>query len=349
MRSSLSIPSVFEHNNANLSMVSQDLINGLRLYIDGVPYVVGNLALSEGLSPHRTVNAAPSEIDYQILFQAALLLVSHKNNRPLTVTTGFPFGTYQVNKSVAPDLLQKTHKIDFDMSTFSTKGRSEIKVEVSSVEILPEMVGNIIALRKGETKATGNFFVISLGYGTCEAVLSTENGIVQRTAVSINGLQYAIDLFIKELGRQYSLGLKNEKQMEQAFMSNFIVLNRQKIDILDIRRNVLNMYYKDVISPNLRRIFTDADFAKADKMYITGGGALYMELVENFYKEFEEVLNVEVVANPLTLTSVGYCLHSAQVNGGDVNSAVGIDIGNSSTVITQYEEVENQTANLKFK
>jgi len=350
MRSSISIPSVFEHNNSNLSMVSQDLINGLRLYIDDVPYVVGKLALSEGLSPHRTVNAAPTEIDYQILFQAALLAASHKNNRPLTVTTGFPFSTYQVNKSVTLDLLQKTHKINFDMSPFSSKGRTEMRVEVTNVDILPEMLGNIIALRQGDKKATGNFFVISLGYGTCEAALSTENGIVQRTAVSINGLQYAVKLFMNELSRQYSLGLRNEKQMEQAFMNDFIVLNRQKIDILDIRRNVLNMYYRDVISPELRRIFTDADFAKADKMFITGGGALYMELVENFFKEFEDVIHVEVVDNPLTLTSVGYCIHSAQMNGGDESSAVGIDIGNSSTVITQYVDTpENQAPNFKFK
>jgi len=349
MRNSYSVPSVFEHNNSNLAMVSQDLINGLRLYIDDVPYIVGNLALSEGLSPHRTVNAAPSEVDYQILFQTALLLASYKNNRPLVVTTGFPFSTYQVNKGVAVDLLKRTHRIDFDMSSFTNKGRTEMKVDVVSVEVLPEMMGNIVALRKGETKASGNFFVISLGYGTCEAALSTENGIVQRTAISIQGLQYALDLFIKDLGLQYNLGLKNEKQIEQAFMNNYIMLNRRKIDILDIRRNVLNMYYKDVISPNLRRVFTDADFTKASKMYITGGGALYMELVENFYKEFEGICNIEVVENPLTLTSVGYCLHSVDVNGGDVNTAVGIDIGNSNTVVTQYEDVNLESGNLRFK
>ena len=349
MRNSYSIPSVFEHNNSNLTMVSNDLINGLRLYIDDVPFIVGNLALSEGLSPHRTVNAAPTEIDYQILFKTALLLAAYKNNRPLVVTTGFPFSTYQVNKNIASELLRKTHRIDFDMSPFTSKGRTEMNVDVVSVEILPEMMGNIVALRQGDIKATGNFFVISLGFGTCEAVLSTENGIVQRTAISIQGLQYAIDLFIKELGLQYNLGLKNMKQIEQAFMNNFIMLDRKKIDILDIRRNVLNMYYRDVISPNLRRVFTDADFTKSSQMYITGGGALYMELVENFYKEFEGILNIEVVPNPLTLTSVGYCLHSVHVNGGDVNTAVGIDIGNSNTVITQYEDVNIESGNLRFK
>lgn len=349
MRKSYSIPSVFEHNNSNLAMVSQDLINGLRIYIDDIPYIVGNLALSEGQAPHRTVNAAPSEVDYKILFEAALLLAAYKNNRPMFVTTGFPFSTFQVNKHMASDLLQKTHTIAFDMSSFTGKGRTEMKVDVVTVELLPEMMGNIVALRQGETKASGNFFVISLGYGTCEAVLSTENGIVQRTAISINGLQYAIDLFIKELGLQYNLGLKNEKQIEQAFMNNFIMLDRKKIDILDIRRKVLNMYYRDVISPNLRRIFTDADFTKSSKMFITGGGALYMELVENFYKEFEGILNIEVVENPLTLTSVGYCLHSAQVNGGDINTAVGIDIGNSNTVVTQYEDVNIESGDLRFK
>ncbi len=349
MITSYSFPSVFEHNNSDLSMVSQDLLNGLRIFIDDVPYIVGNLALTEGGSPHRTVNAAPTEIDYKILFKAALLLASYKNNRPLTITTGFPLSTYQVNKNITPELLQKTHKIDFDLSTFTNKGRSEMKVDVVSVEIIPEILGNIVALRQGETKASGNFFVVSLGFGTCEAVLSTENGMVQRTALSVPGLQYAISLFIKELGLQYSLGLKNERQIEQAFMSNFIILNRKKIDILDIRRNVLNMYYRDVISPNFRRTFTDADFTKASKMYITGGGALYMELIENFYKEFEGILNIEVVENPLTLTSLGYCLNSVKSNGGDTNTAVGIDMGNSNTVITQYEDVDIDSGSLRFK
>ena len=349
MRNSYSVPSAFEHNNSNLAMVSQDLINGIRLYVDDVPYIIGSLALSEGLSPHRTVNAAPNELDYQILVKTALLVAAYKNSRPMVVTTGFPFNTYQVNSSVAVEMLQGTHRIEYDMSTFTSKGRTEMNVEVVSVDILPEMMGNIIALRQGEAKATGNFFVVSLGYGTCEAVLSTENGIVQRTAISVNGLQYAIDLFIKELGRQYSLGFKNEKQIEQAFMNNFIMLDRKKVDILELRRNVLNMYYRDVLSPCMRKVFTDADFTKASKMYITGGGALYMDLVENFYKEFEGILNVEVVDNPLTLTSIGYCINSAQKNGGDVSSAVGIDIGNSNTVITQYEDVNVESGNLRFK
>ncbi len=349
MRKSYSIPSVFEHNNSGLTMVSQDLINGLRVYIDDIPYIVGTLALSEGAAPHRTINASPREVDYQILFKTALLVSNYKNNRPVVVTTGFPFSTFQINRQLAKDLMQKVHRVEFDMSPFSNKGRSEIKVDALTIEVLPEMMGNIIALRKGETKATGNFFVVSLGYGTCEAILSTENGIVQRTAVSINGMQYAIDLFARELSLEYNLGLKNEKQIEVAFMNNFIMLDRKKIDIIDIRRKVLTMYYKDVISPSLRRAFTDADFTKSNKLYITGGGALFMDLVENFYKEFEDILHIEVVETPLTLTSIGYCLHSVQVNGGDMNSAVGIDVGNSNTVVTQFEDLTVESADLRFK
>ena len=349
MKKSYIFPSVFEHNNADLSLVSQDLINGLRLYIDDTAYVVGNLALYEGYSPHRTINASPNEIDYNILVKSSLLLATYKNNRPLVLTTGFPFTSYNVNKAIAKELIQRNHSIEFDMSTFSSKGKNELNVEVLNVEVIPEMLGNIIALRKGETNATGNFFVVSLGYGTCETVLSTENGIVQRTASSLNGLYYAVDLFAKELSLKYYLGLKNEKQIEVAFMNNYIILDRKKIDILDIRRRALMMYYKDVISPGLRKVFTDADFSKANKMYITGGGALFLELVENFYNEFDSFINIEVVDNPLNLTSTGYLLHSMQVNGGDAKTAVGIDVGNSNTVVTQFEDVNIETGDIRFK
>lgn len=294
-------------------------------------------------------NASPNEVDYKILVKTALLIANYKNSRPLVVTTGFPFSTYQVNKMIAKELIQKNHTIEFDMSPFSSKGKNEINVEVVNVEVIPEMLGNIVALRKSEINATGNFFVVSLGYGTCETVLSTENGIVQRTATSVNGLQYAVDLFTKELSLQYYLGMKNEKQIEVAFMNSYIILDRKKIDILDVRRKVLSMYYKDVISPTLKRVFTDADFTKSNKMYITGGGALFLELVESFYHEFESILHIEVVENPLTLTSLGYCLHSMQINGGDAKTAVGIDIGNSNTVVTQFEDINIETGDLRFK
>jgi len=337
-KQSYSFPSVYEAIGTDLSYVSKDLINGLQLYDEKEqPYIIGDLALNEGVSPNKLVNSSPYEIDYQLLLKSGILLANHNNNRPLAITTGFPFSTYQVYKDIAKDLILNLDTIDYNPGTYTNRDRTKVKANIQQVEILPEMIGNIIALRVGDTQAEGNFFVVSLGYGTCEAVLSTENGIVHRTALSINGMQYAVDLFMRSLATKYYLGLKTEKQLDVSFRNDFIILDRQKINIVDLRKRILERYYKDIISTGLRRSFTDSDFERADKIYLTGGGALFPELIAQFEKEFSQIAKVEVVKNPLTLTSEGYSLNSIMLTGGDQSTAIGLDVGNANTVLTQYE------------
>ncbi len=338
MTSVYSLPSVFEGHNSDLELVSKDLLNGIKIFNNGDGYILGNLALSEGFAPHKAINSSPQELDYLLFLQAGLLLSNYNNQRPITLTTGFPFSTYQINRELAKEIVRKEHHIEYDASTFSNQRRLMMDVEVAKVDILSEMQGNITALRKGDHKASGDFFVVSLGYGTFEAVFSTENGIVQRTAVSTIGLQYAIDQFIRELSKSHYLGLKTKKQIDSAFQNDYIVLNRRKFDIKDIRKRVLNQYYEDIISPALLRAFNDNDFARANNFYITGGGALYSDLIDKFYSEFDDIIQMTVVNNPLTLTSLGYCLNSLEINGNDKETAVGLDIGNSNTVLTQFEE-----------
>lgn len=332
-------PSVLEGNNTELKSVADDLINGMKLFINGGAYIIGNLALTEGISPHKIINSSPDDLDYQLLLSAGLLLANFNNNRAAYLTTGFPFSTYQINRQVAKDYIKRLHSIRYDASPFSNKtGADKMHVQVSDVDILPEMMGNIIALRKGEYEARGDFFIVSLGFGTCEAVVSTENGIVQRTTTSTYGMQYAIDLLINELSRSHYLGLKNKRQVDIAFQRNYIVLNRKKIDITDLKKKVLHNYYHDVISPALRNAFKDSDFEKASKFFITGGGALYSDLTDEFYQEFSDIVDVEVVENPLTLTAKGYCLHSLELANGDKSLALGLDIGNANTVLAQFDE-----------
>lgn len=337
-KQSYSFPSVYEANGTNLSFVSKNLIDGLQLYDEKEQsYLIGNLALREGISPNKLVNSSPYEIDYQLLLKAGILMSNYNNNRPLAITTGFPFSTYQVYKDIARDLILKLDTIEYNPGTFSHQERTKIKTNIQQVEILPEMIGNIIGLRVGQAQASGNFFVVSLGYGTCEAVLSTESGIIHRTATSINGMQYAVDLFMRSLATKYYLGLKTEKQLDISFRQDHIILDREKINIVDLRRRILERYYKDIVSTGLRRSFSDSDFEKADKIYLTGGGALFPELIEQFEKEFKQIAKVTVVKNPLTLTSEGYSLNSIMLTNGDESTAIGLDIGNANTVLTQYE------------
>ncbi len=337
-KQSYSFPSVYEAIGTNLNYVSKDLINGLQMYDEKEQaYLIGTLALTEGISPNKLVNSSPHEIDYQLFLKAGILLANHNNNRPLAITTGFPFSTYQVYKDIAKNMIESLDNIEYNPGTYTNKEKTSIKANINQVEILPEMIGNIIALRVGDTQAEGNFFVVSLGYGTCEAVLSTENGIVHRTALSINGMQYAVDLFMRSLATKYYLGLKTEKQLDVSFRNDHIILDRQKVNIVDLRKRILERYYKDIISTGLRRSFSDTDFERADKIFLTGGGALFPELVEQFENEFSQIATVEVVKNPLTLTSEGYSLNSIMLTGGDKSTAIGLDVGNANTVLTQYE------------
>ncbi|MBN2757481.1 MAG: ParM/StbA family protein [Bacteroidales bacterium] len=337
-KKSYSFPSVFEATGMQLNSVSNDLLNGIEIYdTDNQAYIVGNLALTEGSSPHKAINSSPRELDYNLFLKAGILLATNMNNRPLTVTTGFPFSTYQIYKDIAKETIKNLENIDYNPKTFSEEDRTRIKTNIQNVEILPEMIGNIIALRVGEHTKEGNFFVVSLGYGTCEAVLSTESGIVHRTSVSINGMQYAVEMLMRALSTKYYLGFKTEKHIDMLFRNDYIILDRKRINIVDVRKAVLHRYYKEVVSPVLRKSFRDADFEIANRIYLTGGGALFPELVQAFDDEFNDIASVEVVSNPLTLTSEGYSFNSIMLAGGDKSTAIGLDIGNANTVLTQYE------------
>ncbi len=331
-------PSVLESSNLELRNVARDLISGLKIYHDNVGYLVGELALSEGTSPHRNINSSPEEIDYRIFLKSALLLASQKLGSPITVTTGFPFSTFQVFKEGAYRLLENEHIIEYDTQTYGGGGRKKMAVEVDRVAIVPEVVGASMAVRQLVPDAPKNFFMVSLGYGTMEAILSTEGGLVQRSSVSTFGMRYAINLITRELQKDNYLDLKTEHQIDLNFSEGTIILNRKRIDLKDLRKQVIAQYYHDVVSPSLRKAFTDRDFAKSSDLYLAGGGANYTDLVNMFKEEFDGFLKIHVPEAPEQLASIGYCYNSLAINGGAKDKAVGLDLGNSSTIITTFKQ-----------
>lgn len=340
MLKSFTFPSVIEINNYELKRVATDLIHGMKLYHDdNQAYIVGDLALSEGYAPHKSINSSPSSNDYQILAKAAMLLASGEaGNSPLAVTTGFPYVTFQLNRENAVRHLQTNHTIKVDTSVFSGGSIADQNVSVVNVHVIPELAGCDMYIRNGEMNENGNFFLVSLGYGTFEAALSTEAGIVQRTAVSGSGLRYAVNMAARELLNTHEVGLKTEHQFDLGFRNGSMVVNRQVIDLESIRRKYLTIYYKEVVSPLLAKAFTDADFSRTKTMFLSGGGALYTDIVEMFKAEFAEILNVKVVANPLMAASSGYAIYSKKMSEGSNVSAAGIDIGNSTTAVTIFKE-----------
>ncbi|PSQ88922.1 MAG: hypothetical protein BRD30_06350 [Bacteroidetes bacterium QH_2_63_10] len=306
-----SFPSVFETNATELADVADTPLKGLKVQVDDERYVVGDLAMREGTSPHKGINNAPSDLDYRLLMRAGLMAAEAGGaDSPITLTTGFPYPTYQVHREDARNLLQGEKRVEFDGRPFGQDKHSAIDVSVSTVEVIPEIEGHVTATRRGDLQERDPFFAVSLGYGTFESVLSLPSGPVQRTATSGRGLRYATSLLTKRLREKHYLDMLTEHQVDMVMRQGSVVA----------------------------KAFEDGDFGQTRKMYLAGGGALYTDLVDAFKDEFGEILSLKVVPNPVTHVSRGYALHSTNVNGEDPDHAVGLDLGNASTSVTLFEQ-----------
>jgi len=330
----ITIPSVFETSRTNLERTSSSLIKGLRVKHGDSFYIIGELAENEGKMPHKEINCSPDSLDYNILMKAALLVANSYKGNPLTITTGFPFATYRLNRDEAVKNLVANHLIEFDAATYTNSGVRKMVIEVKASEILPEVTAASFAVRK-LNNVDKDFFMLSIGYGTFETMFSTKEGdfATQRAASSAPGIIYAVDLLKEELNSLQYTSMQSDNYFDKALQNGFIFLNRKSVDVSDIRKKVLNSYYDNIISPHLKRSFTDKEFSKAKAIYLSGGGALYPELVERFKNEFNGVIDVIVPDNPNHLAVKGYCLNSGKITGGDPFHSVGIDLGNSSTII----------------
>jgi hypothetical protein len=334
---SINIPSVIERYNQPLINVSASPEKKIQLYESGTGYLVGELALSQGVAPYRNINSAPSEIDYQLLAKAGLLIATAAKSGEVVVTTGFPYTTFELYRQQAADFFGlKDIFIEYNADTFSTNEHKRLQLTINHIEIMPEILGCINAIKKGPTAEQEDFFVVSLGYGTCETGLSTETGLITRTCMSVPGLRHAVNNLQAELSKNYNLGMKNEHMLNQSFQSGKVVVNRKRKDLGEIRRIQLVNYFEEVVSPTLKKAFIDSDFERAEKLYLVGGGALYPDLVECFKKEFDGVLDVIIPHEAANMASIGYCLKSFQWCGAaNAHKAIGLDIGNAYTVVTQ--------------
>jgi hypothetical protein len=54
-----------------------------------------------------------------------MLLVENQVEQPITITTGFPYSTYYIYKDKAIEFFQRTHMLDYDISTHNAGIRKE--------------------------------------------------------------------------------------------------------------------------------------------------------------------------------------------------------------------------------
>lgn len=332
-------PSVLESTTTDLSRVTSSQLTGLKIKSRNRDYLVGKLALSEGKSPHKSINCSPEDTDYQVLMKSALLLSKGSSNgKKLHITTGFPFSTFQMNKKKAVDFIKEDANIIHDTRPYGGNGYEDEPIEIGNIHIIPELLGAMIAARKGESGISGGMFVVSVGFGTLEIGLSTDDGFIQRTFNSGPGIRHAVNSAMNRLQENHFLDLRTEHQFDDSFHRGTITLNRRKIDLSEVKKESLQEYYNDVIFPLIRNSWTDEDFNKAGTLLLVGGGALYSDLVNAFREEFEGILNVVVPDEPMYMASKGYLIHSIGASDGDGSSSVGIDIGNAYTCISMEDE-----------
>lgn len=338
--STINFPSVFETAFGNTENSSKDLLNGLKIKKDDTWYLVGNLAKRGGINPGRITNASPMEDDYEILFKAAMINVVDKLQQPLSITVGFPFSTYNIYKASAEQFLAKRHFLmEYDTQTYNTKGSiKKAMMDIEKFEVIPEIVGGIIGLKKtiGDPNLD-NFIAVSFGFGTIEGGMATGNGLIHRTCFSSHGIKYAINNLARELNKKYYLDMKNEHQLDDAFMKGSIFTNRKRIDLKDVKKEVLTQYYKEVVSPLLRNYFTDQDLENCARIYLMGGGAHYRELTDAFMEEFRDFIPVEIAPSPENLISIGYLYNSLRISDEKQQRSVGVDLGNASSIISIFE------------
>lgn len=337
----ITFPSVFEAAFGNTENAAKDLLNGLKIKKDDAWYLVGNMAKRNAISAGRIINAAPDEDDFDILFKAAMANVIDKIQPPVTVTIGLPLATFNVFKNSAHQYLSRRHfMFEYDTTTFNVKGGvKKSTFEIDSFDIIPEIVGGIIGLKKTLSQtANENFIALSFGFGTVEGGYATTNGLVNRTCFSSHGIRYVITNLARELNQQYYLDMKNEHQLDEAFMKGSIFTHRSKVDFTDLKKNLLVQYYKQVVSPLMRQYFTDADLENCSKIYLLGGGAHYAELTNAVADEFNSFIPVEVAPQPEILVSVGYLFNSLRVSDNNPARCIGLDLGNATTTVSVFEK-----------
>lgn len=349
MQKTFIFPSVLEENYREYEKVANDFLDAMKIKdFKGKDYIIGEMALKEGSSPHKFLNSSAEDLDYQLLGVIGLLIATQGTYSNLVVTTGFPFTTYQPYKQGAIDFLKGTHEITFDSRTLGGDNLEKVRFSVAEVDVMTEVDGSIKAIRDGEIKEKDNFFIASLGYGTFEVALSAPSGLIFRTTHSSKGLIYAVGNLENELQKRYYLNLLTEQQLERAFQRGRMMINRKNTDLKELRGKALKSYYSEVVSPAIRKKFTDEDFYRAQKIYLVGGGAMYNEIVDAFKEEFEDILDIIVLPEPNLTASRGYCLRSMELAKQKLSTlddkrsyaCVGLDLGNNNTVITVNDEFD---------
>ena len=275
-------------------------------------YLVGKMPdILDEINP-----VSPFGAKFQLLARMALLLADTEGGCRVSLAVSLPSFLYAYKDMVENSLRGKI-RVDFGASQVCKEYISR-DIDILHLQVISRLKSCITAIRRGKIQEKGNFVVVNLGQGACEATVS-EAGAPEGRQFCVRGIRAGIDL-----------GIESESLKQALF-------GRKTADtgVPRLRNEVLQRYYQDVISSGVREILSGQN-GNCSKIYLCGDGASYPELVQCFRDEFGEKFSVSVYPSPEKCASQGCGIHAQSLWQGSAETvvAVGLDMDDRYTCVS---------------
>ena len=264
-------------------------------------------------------SVSPFGAKFQLLARMALLLADTEDGGRVSLTVSLPSFLYAY-RDMVENSLQGKITVNFGASQVCKEYISRV-IDISRLQVISRLESCIAAIRWGKIQEKGNFAVVNLGQGACEAVLSIA-GAPEGRQFCVRGIRAGIDLGI------------GSESLQQALFGRKMADTR----VPQLRKEVLRCYYQDVVSSSIRDVLSGQN-DDCPKIYLCGDGASYPELVQCFRDEFGERFPVLVYPSPEKCASQGCSIQamSARQRFSETPGsalAVGLDVDDRYTCVS---------------
>lgn len=264
-------------------------------------------------------SVSPFGAKFQLLARMALLLADTEDGGRVSLTVSLPSFLYAY-RDMVENSLQGKITVNFGASQVCKEYISRV-IDISRLQVISRLESCIAAIRWGKIQEKGNFAVVNLGQGACEAVLSIA-GAPEGRQFCVRGIRAGIDLGI------------GSESLRQALFGRKMADTR----VPQLRKEVLQCYYEDIIASGIREVLS-GQHGSSPKIYLCGDGASYPELVQCFRDEFGERFPVLVYPSPEKCASQGCSIQamSARQRFSETPGsalAVGLDVDDRYTCVS---------------
>lgn len=248
-------------------------VDDLRLTVNGQTYFVGKLAVRHSRLAFRCLTDTRAEgQDLEVLFLAALNLVSREQFNSFSLVTGIPPGRVHLTSNLM-DQIKGEHRITVHRDT----GSEERVLRINRVAVVPQPLGAYWSqildsrgrIRKESHLLDGRVGILDIGFRTTDLAAVEQGDFIPELSKTVPvGLSTAYDVIGQRLLSEY--GLEREGyELDTAIVRGEVQVAGRKVDISHICREVFEQLATKVLI-DLRSSWRMAEF---DTLLLGGGGS----------------------------------------------------------------------------